>query len=91
MRRCAGRLEVEMTHNYTACHVCHESLTTACLSVKHGRGGRGQRLSLRGSGGGGGQIKAGPSCTAAPVDSLDAGVAVFEAMSCTVYNLCSLL
>lgn len=42
--------EVEMTHNYPSCHVCDESVTTACSFVKHGRGRSGRRLSLRGLG-----------------------------------------
>lgn len=69
-----------MTDNYTSCHVCDEAATTACLFVKHGRGRRGRRLSLRGSG----RVnKSGPSCTAAPAGSLDAGVAGVQSMSCT--------
>lgn len=55
-------------------------MTTACLFVKHGRGRSGRRLSLRGSG----RVnKSGPSCTAAPAGSLDAGVAGFQSMICT--------
>lgn len=42
--------EVEMTYNYPSCHVCDESVTTACSFVKHGRGRSGRRLSLRGLG-----------------------------------------
>lgn len=71
--------EVEMTYNYPSCHVCDESVTTACLFVKHDRGRSGRRLSLRGLG----VNKSGRCCTVTPADSLDDAVAVFAAISYT--------
>lgn len=71
--------EVEMTYNYPSCYVCDESVTTACLFVKHDRGRSGQRLSLRGLG----VNKSGRCCTVTPADSLDDAVAVFAAISYT--------
>lgn len=71
--------EVEMTYNYPSCHVCDESVTTACLFVKHNRGRSGRRLSLRRLG----VNKSGRCCTVTPADSLDDAVAVFAAISYT--------